>query len=201
MSSRAQILEASRELFIERGPGVVTTEDIRRRAGVSTGSLYHHFPNGKASLVGAVFEEALRRHHDGVLTVLAAHSDLADGLRAGCRHFVEWVEGDPGGARLLLSLEDLAGSDLDATIGDIAGRFAERLAEWLTTTSGRDRESFPFELVFSVWIGPAKDYARSWLAGQVANSPTAMAEALSEAAVNGVLTVLSGTRPRPGRTG
>ncbi len=41
--SRTAILDAALELFSHRGYGATSMRDIARKAGVSTGSVYHHF--------------------------------------------------------------------------------------------------------------------------------------------------------------
>jgi AcrR family transcriptional regulator len=43
--SRDQILEAALELFSHRGFGATSVRDIAASAGVSTGNVYHHFPD------------------------------------------------------------------------------------------------------------------------------------------------------------
>ena len=43
--SREQILEAALELFSHRGYGATSVRDIAATAGVSTGNVYHHFPD------------------------------------------------------------------------------------------------------------------------------------------------------------
>jgi AcrR family transcriptional regulator len=53
--ARDALIEAATELFIERDYADVSTDEILRRAGVSRGALYHHFP-GKLDLFRAVYE-------------------------------------------------------------------------------------------------------------------------------------------------
>lgn len=187
MGSRTLVLQAARELFVEQTPAAISVEDVRRRSGVSTGSIYHHFPRGKESLVSAVFAEELQRHHDDVLSVVAAHQQLSSGVRAGVEHFLAWVEGSPDRARLLLSLEDLAGSNLDATLASLADRFGARLHDWLMSVTGHDPAVPSLDLVFCVWIGPAKEYARAWLTHRALTPPTHVTGALADAADAGVV--------------
>jgi AcrR family transcriptional regulator len=54
-ATRARLIEAGRELFMERGYAAVAMEDVVARAGVTRGALYHHF-GGKRELFRAVFE-------------------------------------------------------------------------------------------------------------------------------------------------
>jgi AcrR family transcriptional regulator len=54
--SRAAILEAALELFSHRGYGATAVRDIAERAGVSTGAVYHQFPD-KEALFLALLED------------------------------------------------------------------------------------------------------------------------------------------------
>ena len=55
--SRERMIRAAVELFAERGYAATSFHDIIERSGAPRGSIYHHFPGGKAELAG----EALRR--------------------------------------------------------------------------------------------------------------------------------------------
>ena len=185
MATRDAILAAARALFLQQGPMAVSTDQIRRQAGVSTGSMYHHFPHGKASVIDAIFLDALRRHHDEILSVLDRHTDLAGGIRAGVEHYLAWVATDGVRARLLLSLEDLTATEIEEPLRELAERFASGIQNWLTTATGRDLE-MPLDMVFSAWIGPAKEHSRAWLAGRSSVNPEDACEPLVAAAVAGV---------------
>ncbi len=54
--TRAALVGAGRELFGDRGFAATSVEDLARAARVTTGALYHHFPN-KTALFESVFEE------------------------------------------------------------------------------------------------------------------------------------------------
>ncbi|MBQ1106985.1 TetR/AcrR family transcriptional regulator [Streptomyces anulatus] len=75
--NREQIIEAARELFAERGPDV-PTEEVARRAGVGTGTLYRRFPDRQA-LISAV---ALDGFHRVVAIARTAEDEEPDAWRA-----------------------------------------------------------------------------------------------------------------------
>jgi AcrR family transcriptional regulator len=54
--TRAALVTAGRELFGRDGYAATSVEDLARQARVTTGAMYHHFPN-KAALFEAVFEQ------------------------------------------------------------------------------------------------------------------------------------------------
>jgi AcrR family transcriptional regulator len=53
---RKELLLKSAELFAEKGYADLTTRELARELGVSTGTLYHYFPN-KAALFEQLVEE------------------------------------------------------------------------------------------------------------------------------------------------
>ena len=59
-ATSARLLEAAIESLVERGYAASTTDDICRRAGVSQGALFKHYPTKAALLIAAV--EHLYRH-------------------------------------------------------------------------------------------------------------------------------------------
>ncbi len=63
VGNRARIVEASLELFNERGTHAVSTNHIAAHLSISPGNLYYHFAN-RAEIIRAIFpqaEEAVRR--------------------------------------------------------------------------------------------------------------------------------------------
>jgi AcrR family transcriptional regulator len=94
------VLAAARELFITRGFSNVTVAELTERAGVSVGSLYHHF-GAKDQLYLRLWQEYSRtRSRASVRAVAAARrrgaADPAELLAAGARAVLEqtWASRD-----------------------------------------------------------------------------------------------------------
>ena len=60
---RQQLLDAAREELV-RGNGVMELSPLTRRAGLSTGALYHHF-GSKSGLLMAIFDDFYERSPRG----------------------------------------------------------------------------------------------------------------------------------------
>ena len=58
-ATRAHVIEVATRLFAAHGYDGTSIEAVQAEAGVSRGSLYHHFP-GKEALFWAVLEEVGR---------------------------------------------------------------------------------------------------------------------------------------------
>ncbi|MFB9949374.1 TetR/AcrR family transcriptional regulator [Rhizobium puerariae] len=57
-ATRTALLDAARELFVERGYAETATPDIVAAANVTRGALYHHFTDKKALFAAVVEREA-----------------------------------------------------------------------------------------------------------------------------------------------
>jgi len=99
-ATRSQLLAIATRMFAEHGYEDTSIEAVLREAGVSRGSLYHHFTS-KGALFEAVAEEV--ETSVGQQTLVAARG--ADGpvaaLRAGSLAWIR-LAGDPVVRRILL---------------------------------------------------------------------------------------------------
>ena len=129
---RAQILQAARACFRERGFRDATIEEICAEARMSPGALYRYF-GSKADIVAAIAIEA-RAEAEAELDRLASHDGLIDGLARMARIFFEafdsdadaalfadiWAEAarDPVLAKTLRERDQAARARLAAVIGN-----------------------------------------------------------------------------------
>jgi AcrR family transcriptional regulator len=98
--TRAQLIQAGRELFAERGYAGVGTEEIVARAGVTRGALYHHFED-KKDLFRAVHEELERDLAASLGEQIAGVEDPWEALVRGVRGFLD-ASTDPALMRIAL---------------------------------------------------------------------------------------------------
>lgn len=160
-STRDRIVHAATGEFARRGPIEATLEEIREQAGVSVGSLYHHF-SGKEALHAEAWLTALAGYQAGALEVLAEHTSAEDGIKALVRHHLRWVEQAPDDARLLLGARPTGPASEPLT--ERNREFFSRVRAWYAThaTYGAVRP-LGFAVLYAVWLGPAQEYARHHL--------------------------------------
>jgi AcrR family transcriptional regulator len=106
-TTKAQLLDAAREIFTTAGYADANVADIVERAGSSVGSLYHHF-GGKSDLYIALYDDyqSRQRHRSAKAFRLALAAGENDAMRLfviGTRAYLEgcWEEREL--ARLFLS--------------------------------------------------------------------------------------------------
>jgi AcrR family transcriptional regulator len=100
-ATREQLVTEATRLFADRGFEATSVEAVLDAAGVSRGSLYHHFKS-KDALFEAVLDAAeVRIGEATLLAAAAAGDDPVDVLRAGA---LEWIRlaGDPVVQRIVL---------------------------------------------------------------------------------------------------
>src|SRR5260370_25930668 len=99
-ATRAQLIAIGPSVFASRGYDDPSIEAVLREAGISRGSLYHHFA-GKEALFEAVLEDVEARV--GSETIAAAEGAAGPGaaLRAGCLAWIR-IAGDPAVQRVPL---------------------------------------------------------------------------------------------------
>ncbi|MER7182769.1 TetR/AcrR family transcriptional regulator [Streptomyces hyaluromycini] len=86
--SRDRMLRGASELLREYGAGATSIDRVLARTGAPRGSVYHHFPGGRAQLV----EEAVTRSGDHMLRRIDAAMEAGDPLEAVDSFFALWRE-------------------------------------------------------------------------------------------------------------
>jgi AcrR family transcriptional regulator len=178
-SARERLLVAALRRFGEAGVVAVTLDEIREAAGVSVGALYHHFAD-KEALIDALYLDLTADVHAGFLQVLRSHPGAKDGVTAIVRYYIRWVTRERAGAAILLGHrpQSPALKELNRQF------FSEVLGWWATHVHYGTLRALPLDLIHALWLGPAQEYSRHWLAGHVKKPPASATELLADCAWN-----------------
>ncbi|MEV0670615.1 TetR/AcrR family transcriptional regulator [Mycobacterium sp. NPDC050441] len=177
--ARDRLLSVARRRFAAEGAIAPTLDEVRREAEVSVGSLYHHFPD-KPALAAAVYAQVMAEYQAGFLVMLREQATAQDGIRGGVRNHLNWVAAHRGEAVLLL------GDRLDsAELREANGNFFAAIRDWWRPhhTYGALVAIRP-GITAALWLGPAQEYARYWVAGDVAEMDSEVVETFADAAWN-----------------
>ncbi|MET0474358.1 MAG: TetR/AcrR family transcriptional regulator [Mycobacterium sp.] len=142
-STRTRMLASAAEVLREKGAAGVTIDEVLARSGAPRGSVYHHFPDGRAQLLA----EALQFAGDSITAV------IDDAATHGCvalvRQFVAFWErtladsdfaaGCPVVAAAIGSAHDEPA--LTAIAGDVFGRWREALTRAFVADGFDDAEA------------------------------------------------------------
>lgn len=198
-TTRTVLLEEVERRIASAGALSVSVEAVRRGAGVSTGSLYHHFPSGLSDLGAGVHRRALEDYQQEALAQLRHPGTTDDVVARLVTHMLSWVQQHPDRARVLFALEGLHPDQLRASLG--AGPesdFPGALRTWIDKRLTAAGQLLGATGVFAAWSGPAKEYARAWLRSPATPLPEQVAPELARAAVRTVEPYLGRAPRRPG---
>ncbi|OBG91944.1 TetR family transcriptional regulator [Mycobacterium sp. E136] len=175
--ARSRLLEVARRRFASDGALSATLDEVRREAEVSVGALYHHFPD-KLSLATAVFAQLLGEYQAGFVTMLRGHDTAEGGIRGGVAYHLRWVSAHRGEAGLLL------GPRLDsAELRAHNDAFFAAVRDWWRPHH-RYGALQPMQLgvTAALWLGPAQEYSRYWVAAAAKRIPPGTIEIFADAA-------------------
>jgi AcrR family transcriptional regulator len=99
-ATTSQLVATARSLFAQDGYAATSLDAVSAKAGLTKGSIYHHF-DGKRQLFEAVFEAEERRLCAALAEAAATKSDPWDGFFAGSKAFLE-ASLEPGVQRITL---------------------------------------------------------------------------------------------------
>ena len=182
-STRDRVLDAAAAVFLEHGYARASMEQVRQAAGVSNGSLYHHFPT-KAELADALYVQTLHDFHGALLAAVRGDVDAESGVKGVVRAYVSWVVKHPDRAALLHKLKR-EGDVTDASAG-ISAANAEAftaLRAWTEAqcAAGHMRE-LPFHLWMALVFAPSMSLTARWVREARPAVPAKVRAALEHAA-------------------
>jgi AcrR family transcriptional regulator len=99
-ATRDHLVAVATGLFAQHGYDATSIEMVLAEAGVSRGSLYHHFPN-KQALFEAALDSVEVRIGNETLQASVGAPNAAEALRAGCLAWIR-LAGDPVVRRIVL---------------------------------------------------------------------------------------------------
>ena len=177
-TTRTRLLDAAAQVFLVHGLVAASMDQVRQAAGVSNGSLYHHFPT-KALLADALYAHTLRGFHAALLAPITARATTPSGVKGLIRAYIQWVEAHPDRARLLDELRAAGSTERDAANAEGFGA----LAAWIARrVEAGDMRNLPFPVWMALVFSPAMALTRHWVAQPNPTVPTKVRAALEHAA-------------------
>ena len=178
-----RILAAALPRFLAHGYAGASLEQVRRDAGVSNGSLYHHFPR-RADLGARLLTDGMRQCQQAIVAVVSGGGPVEDVVRAVVTELLRWVEEHADVARWIFSdLPDEVLLAAEPELSQTSRGYAVVVGDWLARQSRRGAViEGSFAVRHALWLGPAQEFARHWLRGRSRQRPTEAATDLAEGA-------------------
>ena len=153
-------------LFLDKGFGATTLEQILERSGASVGSFYHHFQS-KVEVAAALYLKTLESYQAAFLEELCRHREARAGIEGTVRHHLQWTGANSDLATYLTHCrEPEVAQASEGRARKLNRAFFTQTGEWLAVQvrEGGVRRLSP-HLYHALWMGPADEFTRLWLLG------------------------------------
>jgi AcrR family transcriptional regulator len=193
---RESILGAALQCFHDLGYEKTTIADIKTRAKVSTGSIYHHF-SSKEQLFAELYLDAIRETQASSLRALRRAKSAEQGVRALVGSYLRWVSREPEKAVFLLTMRRAEFMDgVETELEAVNQELRTALAEWTDQYVRAGELSLAkTDVLMALLIGPSEDFARRWLRGKTSTSLREAADLLGEASWNSLSAIARRSKP------
>lgn len=193
-TTRNRIIEEALYFFMQHDFNETTMEEIRVKAGVSNGSLYHHFPS-KDELGAAIYLEGIKEYQSGLLQALEYGGTAREVICSIVSYHLRWVKEHPGWTRYLFQMR--SASFMKAVEDELAQTntsfFISFYAFFRQSMDNGTMRNMPLEICFVLLFGPCQEYSRRILSGHTtADFDTAIDE-ISEGTWNALRNHDNGT--------
>lgn len=163
LSTRDRLLQAATKVFLAQGFTAASMDMVRQEAGVSNGSLYHHFPT-KALLADALYAHTLRDFHAALLQPIAGKASAQAGVKGLMRAYIQWVLQHPDQARLLHALRRGGDVTHGAEISEANEHAFGALQTWIEQRmEAGEMRAMPFHLWMALVFSPAMSLTQRWV--------------------------------------
>ncbi|MBI2857038.1 MAG: TetR/AcrR family transcriptional regulator [Chloroflexi bacterium] len=166
-ATHERIIQAATDAFAERGYHDTSMDDIVRRAGISKGAIYFHFP-GKEALFFALVGRLADMLEDSARKSIASERGAVARVDATLKMLLDMLSRHRGLAKVVLLGGAGLGPSLDRRLLALHERFA-RLIKGYLDTAVADGSITPVdtEVAAYVWLGAINEIVVRWLyAGQ-----------------------------------
>ena len=182
---KSDIIKAALSCFNELGYAETTMALIRKKAGASTGSIYHHFQS-KDQLAAAVYLEGILDYQKGYVQALERQTNAKKGITAIIKYHLGWVEQNPEWARYLNQMRHARFmKQTEEAFLRANQEFMNRMGLWFGShIKAGHLKKLPKEVFSALLMGPIQEYTRIWLAGYAQLKPKEASKYLAEAAWN-----------------
>ena len=173
MGRRDDILTAALGVFDRQGVLGATVGDIRAASQASVGSIYHHFGD-KEGVAAALHGRVLAGYHRGFVAALEG-TGAEEGVRAAVAYHLHWATAHPAEMRYLLG-----GPPSGDDVRLLNRSFFASVRSWWAGHPGL--RELDLAAAHAVWLGPATEYCRHWLAGHAPRPDRRRIDLFSETA-------------------
>jgi AcrR family transcriptional regulator len=178
-----QIIDAALACFTEKGFPATSIADICKKAGASTGSVYHHFKS-KGRLAAAIYLEGIRDYQTGMVETLSRQKTARSGIAAIIHYHLTWVKNNPEWARFLFQKRHAEYmDDTEDEMKRLNAEFVKGMSGWFQKhIEAGTIKALPRDVFMALLLGPCQEFARMVVGGYAKSDVAVAARELAGAA-------------------
>lgn len=163
LPTRDKLLAAAAQLFHQQGFAATSMDMVRQQAGVSNGSLCHHFPT-KAQLADALYAWTLRDFHAAQTAPIRGRASAQNAVKGMVRAYIDWVVANPQRARLLHDLKREGALEGGGEWEQANAETFALLRDWVQKQmDAGELRPMPFHLFMALVFSPAYSLTGAWV--------------------------------------
>ncbi|MDX2471308.1 MAG: TetR/AcrR family transcriptional regulator, partial [SAR324 cluster bacterium] len=165
---KQKIFEVALKLFFEQGYSGTTIEDIRKKSGVSVGSLYHHFSN-KEILADQLYLSVVEAFCTKGIKSITDSKSPKDLIENWITFHFNWFQKGKKAAHFMMSHQiKTLGILQQNTLIKIQEKFFFQFSQNLEEANSQESLNVTDpSLFFFILIGPTESFSRIWLLQEI----------------------------------
>lgn len=162
-STKERLQRAALDGFVAEGLWGLNLADVRRRSGISTGSLYHHFPNGIEQVLLAIYEEAVAEVHRTVLVALDEQTSFEGCFPAALGAYLDWHAKHPTESDLVITVSNQGFPSFITILRERDRVFAGAVMDRVERHASRQRLTLASRaVVLPILLGTSRAVVHQW---------------------------------------
>lgn len=149
--TRARLVDAARQLFVERGVHRTRPQDIAEAADVASGTFYTHFAD-KGEAFRAFSDQTAAELMSRIQTAVRGAANFEDRLFRSLEALLSYSDENPGALRALFTDAAVIAADLPPG-SSLQEQFAASLAQGLRAGPAPEPGGFDFDVVAHGIVG------------------------------------------------
>jgi AcrR family transcriptional regulator len=162
-SAKERVQRAALEGFAADGLWGLNLADVRRRSGISTGSLYHHFPNGLEQVLLAIYEKAVAEVHRTVIEAIDEQTSFEGCFRTAVSGYLAWHAEHPTESDLVITVSNRGFPSFVSLLRERDRVFAAAVLDRLEGHASRQQLTLASRaLLLPILLGTSRAVVHDW---------------------------------------
>jgi AcrR family transcriptional regulator len=163
--SYESVLKRALVMVVENPRWDFSISDLKKTTGLSTGTLYHHFPEGAQSVAEALYARVVAKSKAAILARAEKARNLDDLVKILVNNYLQWHELNEAESMFITRSADYSGfSKQSPELQRVQEEFGQRVGTLLSGFFHNEsiETKVSLSIVMSMIFGAAQETVRAW---------------------------------------